>query len=110
MATPLNKVENVSIDELKRGLADGSIFLIDVRERNEFVAGHIPGSTLNPLRNFDASKLPNESGKRVVFSCQSGQRSLTALYLARLAGRNDITAHYAGGFLEWARRGEKIET
>jgi len=110
MTTTLDKVENVSIDELKRGLADGSILLVDVREPHEFVAGHIPGSALNPLQSFDASKLANEPGKRVVFSCRSGKRSLTALELAHLAGRNDIRAHYAGGFLEWAQRGEKVET
>ena len=66
MTTTLNKVENVSIDELKRGLADGSVLLVDVREPNEFVAGHIPGSILNPLQSFDASKLPKEAGKRIV--------------------------------------------
>ena len=109
MTTSLNKVENVDIDELKRGLADGSILLVDVREPNEFVAGHIPGSVLNPLQSFDASKLPNEPGKRVVFSCRSGKRSLTALDLAHLAGRKDIVAHYPGGFREWAQKGEKVE-
>ena len=36
-------VENVSIDELKQGLADGSILLVDVREPNEYTAtGRIP--------------------------------------------------------------------
>lgn len=109
MTATLNKVENVSIDELKRGLADGSILLVDVREPNEFVAGHIPGSTLNPLQSFDPSQLPNEPGKRVVLSCRSGKRSLTAIDLARLAGRRDVKAHYPGGFQEWAQRGEKVE-
>lgn len=104
-----DKVENVNIDELKRGLADGSILLVDVREPNEFVAGHIPGATLNPLQSFDASKLPNAPGKRVVLSCRSGKRSLAALGLARLAGRGDVRAHYPGGFQEWSQRGEKVE-
>jgi rhodanese-related sulfurtransferase len=104
-----NNVENVTIEELKRGLADGSIFLVDVREPNEFAAGRIPGSILNPLQSFDASKLPNEPGKRVVFSCRSGKRSLTALSLAHLAGRKDIQAHFPGGFLEWAQLRERVE-
>ncbi|MGH6867908.1 MAG: rhodanese-like domain-containing protein, partial [Methylocella sp.] len=38
------EVENVSIDELKKGLADGSILLVDVREPNEYAAGRIPGA------------------------------------------------------------------
>lgn len=110
MGTILGKVEIVSLDELKRGLADGSIILVDVREPHEFAAGRIPGSTLNPLRDFDASSLPSEPGKRVVFSCRSGNRSRTALQLAHSAGRDDIRAHYAGGFLQWAQSGEKVET
>ncbi|MGH6834413.1 MAG: rhodanese-like domain-containing protein [Methylocella sp.] len=107
MAAP--EVENVSIDELKKGLADGSILLVDVREPNEYAAGRIPGATLNPLKNFDPKALPSEPGKRVVLSCRSGRRSLTALTLAQEAGRDDIRAHYPGGFQEWANADEEVE-
>ncbi len=82
MAEALTKtiVEDVSLDTLKAGLADGSIVLIDVREPHEYAAGHIPGSTLNPLQSFDADALPaSEVGKRIVLSCRSGRRSITAL-------------------------------
>jgi len=103
------KVENVNIDELKQGLADGSILLVDVREPNEFAAGRIPGATLNPLQKFDPKALPLEPGKRVVLSCRAGGRSLKALELAQAAGRNDVTAHYPGGFDGWAKAGEKVE-
>ncbi len=106
-ATP--SVENVHRDELKKGLADGSILLVDVREPNEFAAGRIPGAVLNPLQRFDPAALPREPGKRVVLSCRSGKRSLTALALAQKAGRDDVRAHYPGGFQEWAQAGEKIE-
>ncbi len=105
----VQEVENVSMEELKKGLADGSILLVDVRERNEYAAGRIPGATLNPLQRFDALALPSVPGKRVVLSCRSGKRSLTALALAQEAGRDDIRAHYPGGFQEWANAGEKIE-
>jgi rhodanese-related sulfurtransferase len=102
-------VENVSRDELKKGLADGSILLVDVREPNEYAAGRIPGATLNPLQKFDPQALPKAPGKRVVLSCRSGRRSLTALELARKAGRSDVRAHYPGGFQEWANAGEPVE-
>jgi 3-mercaptopyruvate sulfurtransferase SseA len=42
-------VDVVTRDEVKAGLADGSIALVDVREPHEFAAGHIPGATLLPL-------------------------------------------------------------
>jgi rhodanese-related sulfurtransferase len=101
--------ENVSREELKRGLADGSILLVDVREPNEFTAGHIPGAAINPLQSFDPSALPDVPGKRVVLSCRSGRRSLVALELADKAGRGDVRAHYPGGFQEWLNAGEPVE-
>jgi len=112
MAETLTKpiVEDVSLHELKAGLADGSIVLIDVREPNEYMAGHIPGSLLNPLQSFDPDALPAaEAGKRIVFSCRSGRRSITALGLAQQAGRADIRAHYPGGMLGWEGAGEPVE-
>jgi hypothetical protein len=104
-------VEDVSLAELKSGLADGSIALIDVREAYEWDAGHIPGATLNALSVFDASALPPEKpGQRIVMQCRSGKRSITALGLAQEAGRTDIRAHFTGGMLEWAGAGEQVLT
>jgi rhodanese-related sulfurtransferase len=102
-------VENVCLEELKKGLAEDTICLVDVREPNEYAAGRIPGAKLNPLQNFDPHALPNMPGKRVVLSCRSGRRSLTALALAQRAGRSDVRAHYPGGFQEWAKSGEPVE-
>jgi rhodanese-related sulfurtransferase len=103
-------VENVSLDELKKGLADGSILLVDVREANEWAAGRIPGAIFNPLSAFDPRALPKEAGKRVVLHCRSGKRSVTALGLAQNGGRPDVKAHFGGGMLEWVGNGEEVET
>ncbi len=103
-------VEEVGLEELKRGLADGSVLLVDVREPNEYAAGRIPGATLNPLQRFDPQALPREEGRRVVLSCRSGKRSLTALALAQAAGRVDICAHFDGGILAWVAAGEPVES
>lgn len=103
------KIENVTIEDLKQGLADGTIILVDVREPNEFNAGRIPGSILNPLQKFDPKAIPTEPGKRIVLSCRAGGRSLKALELAQAAGRSDVTAHYPGGFDGWSKAGEKVE-
>jgi rhodanese-related sulfurtransferase len=102
-------VEIVTREELKKGLADGSIALFDVREPNEFEAGHIPGASSLPLSRFDPAALPNEPGKRVVFSCRSGRRTLQAIELARLGGRRDVVAHYEGSMNDWLAAGEPVE-
>ena len=103
-------VEDVGREELKRGLAEGSIILVDVREPHEYEDGHIPGAQLNALQSFDPSAIPPaEPGRRIVLSCRSGKRSLVAMERARAAGRTDIVAHYAGGMLDWNAAGEPIE-
>ena len=104
-----NEVEDVSLEDLKRGLADGSIILIDVREPNEWAAGHIRGATLNPLSTFDVAAIPNEPGRKIVFHCRSGRRTLKAIEMAHLAGRRDINAHFGGSMLAWEAAGEPVE-
>ena len=56
MSAPI--VEDVSLADLKKGLADGTIMLVDVREQIEWDAGHIPGAIFNPLSLFDPAALP----------------------------------------------------
>ena len=103
-------VEDLSLEEVKRGLADGSIVLIDVREPNEWAAGHIKGAILNPLSRFDVSAIPKSPGKKVVFQCRSGKRTLQAIEMARLGGRPDANAHFGGSMLAWQAAGEPVET
>ena len=94
-------------DAVKVGLRDGSIVLVDVREPHEFAAGHIPGSVSMPLSTFDPNAIPREPGKRVVFSCAAGVRSVRAIEFAQAFG-HDIREHYKGGFKDWAMAGEEI--
>lgn len=103
-------IEIVSREDVKQGVADGSLVVIDVREIHEFAAGHIPGAIPMPLSTFDPTALPKEPGKRVAFSCNTGRRTLVALERAHAAGRIDVKAHYEGSFSDWRASGEPIET
>jgi rhodanese-related sulfurtransferase len=101
------RIVDVDLDEVKRGLEDGSMLVVDVREPHEFAAGHIPNSVLHPLSSFDPAALPVEDGKRIVFSCAAGVRSVRAIEFAQAAGL-DLREHFAGGFREWSLAGEPI--
>lgn len=101
-------VHDLDIDDVTRGLADGSILVVDVREPHEFAAGRIPGSVSRPLSQFDPAELPAEPGKRLVLSCAAGLRSLRALEFAQAAGL-DVDSHYIGGFKDWVMRGGPVE-
>ncbi|MBM6594499.1 rhodanese-like domain-containing protein [Microvirga pudoricolor] len=93
-------------DDVKRGMADQSFLLVDVREPHEFAMGHIPGAVSHPLSTFDPASLPE--GRRIVFSCAAGVRSVRAMELAQAAGR-DVREHYKGGFKDWAAAGEPVQ-
>jgi rhodanese-related sulfurtransferase len=102
-------VEDLTVEQVKAGLDDGSILLVDVREPNELAAERIPGAIGFPLSTFDPSALPDPEGKRVVFSCRSGRRSVTASKAAQ-AGGLPYDAHMAGGILAWKEAGFDTET
>ncbi len=101
-------VRDVYTDELKAGLENGTVLLVDVREPHEFSAGHIPGAFLMPLSVFEADELPETKGKRIIFSCRTGVRSIQALKLAQQAGLK-ITEHYKPGFVGWVNDGGDVE-
>lgn len=101
-------IVGLSREEVKRGLAEGGMLLVDVREPHEFEAGHIPGSVSMPLSAFDPDALAAEGEKRVVLSCAAGIRSARALEFLQANGI-DLREHYAGGFKDWLGAGEPVE-
>src|SRR5499427_6379377 len=93
----------ISATELKAMLdADDDIFLVDVREPNEYEIVSIPGATLIPKGEFLSGaaleRLPQD--KRIVLHCKSGVRSAECLAITKNAGFSDAV-HVAGGVLAW---------
>ena len=70
-------------DALAAELKSGACILVDVREPQEYAAGHIPGAVNQPLSRFNPGRLP--TGKPVVLVCKSGARSAGALRQALAA-------------------------
>lgn len=101
-------ITHLSPAEVRQGLADGTILLVDVREPNELQAERIPGAVAFPLSRFDASALPAPDGKRLVFSCRSGQRSQQAAAAAQKGGL-PYEEHMKGGIIAWREAGFEIE-
>ncbi|GAB4068421.1 rhodanese-like domain-containing protein [Ancylobacter sonchi] len=101
-------IEHLSVDQVKAGLEDGTILLVDVREPNELAAERIPGAVEFPLSTFDAAALPDPGDKLLVFSCRSGQRSQKAAAAAQASG-HELYRHMAGGILAWKEAGFPTE-
>jgi molybdopterin/thiamine biosynthesis adenylyltransferase/rhodanese-related sulfurtransferase len=82
--------------------AGENIFLVDVREPNEYEIVSISGSVLIPKGEFLSGaaleRLPQD--KRVVLHCKSGARSAECLAIVKNAGFSDAV-HVGGGVLSW---------
>ncbi|MDY6950539.1 MAG: rhodanese-like domain-containing protein [Thermodesulfobacteriota bacterium] len=81
---------------------EGDYLLVDVRQPEEYVRGHIPGAKLIPVRELvaDLSKLPSD--KDLVFYCHSGGRSAAAATLAEEeGGAYGEIYDLEGGIMAW---------
>ena len=102
-------VRDLTPEDVARGLAEGQMLLVDVRELNETAVERYPGAAIVPLSSFDPSQLPDPQGKQVVFACRSGRRSVTASQAAQAHGLR-YDAHLAGGILAWKAAGLPTNT
>ena len=97
-------MRNLTPEEVSRGLAEGRMLLVDVRELNEVAIDAYPDAVVVPLSSFDPSAIPDPQGREVVFACRSGRRSVTASLAAQEQGF-PYCAHLAGGILAWKAAG-----
>ena len=97
-------IETLEASEVSQLLHAGKILLIDVREPSEYASERIAGALLYPLSTFNASLLPDDGPRRVVFHCGSGKRSLTAAE-RRLGAGQQHAAHMSGGIAAWKAAG-----
>ena len=88
------------------GVPDGAC-LLDVREHDEWVAGHAPGARHIPLGELGArvAEIPQDQDIYVI--CRSGVRS--ARVAQALAGAGWTAINVAGGMQDWAIAGRPME-
>lgn len=106
-ASPAAAEGVIDMAGVRSGLASGRVLLVDVRERDEFTAGHVPGAINLPLSRFDPAALPKPADKVVVVMCRSGHRAGKAQAIAAAAGRTDVV-DYAGSMIEWTAEGGPV--
>jgi rhodanese-related sulfurtransferase len=104
-----HSVEDLTPEDVAKGISEGKYLLIDVREPNEVAAEAYPDATVVPLSSFDPASIPDPRGKQVVFACRSGKRSVTASLAAQAAGL-PYDKHLAGGILGWKATGLPTRT
>jgi rhodanese-related sulfurtransferase len=101
-------VRDLTPEEVARGMTEGRILLVDVREPKEVALERYPEAAYIPMSEFDPAVLPDPGDRQVVFACAVGQRSAIASQIAQAAGL-PYDAHLAGGLKAWKAAGLPTE-
>ncbi|WP_420235236.1 rhodanese-like domain-containing protein [Pseudomonas sp. ABY48] len=103
-------IEEVTIDDADRAIQDADV-LIDVREADEYAAGHISGA-IHASRGVLEFKLTNDSALcarelKVVLYCKTSGRAALAAASMKNMGYLHVKS-IAGGFDAWVSAGKEI--
>jgi rhodanese-related sulfurtransferase/rubrerythrin len=104
IACAVDEIRSLTPDEVKTILDKdkrGEFLLLDVRQPEEYEAGHIPGAKLIPLGELETRQGELDRNKRIITYCRSGHRSMAAAIALCGLGFKDVQ-HLDGGILDWS--------
>jgi rhodanese-related sulfurtransferase len=103
-------LEAVDDEELLRRVKAGAVTVVDVRPRQEFEAGHIPGALSMPLAELKKRLRDLPKDRDVVAYCR-GPYCVMALDAVEILRKKGFRAHrLEHGVVEWQARGERVRT
>jgi rhodanese-related sulfurtransferase len=110
VAKARSRIREVTPQEVSGKL--GKLLIVDVREPQEYTAGHIPGAINIPrgVLEFKLDQFPDlqDRNREVVLNCQGGGRSaLATAAMQELGFKNAV--NLAGGFGAWSAAGLPTE-
>jgi sulfur-carrier protein adenylyltransferase/sulfurtransferase len=104
------EIDEVDASRARELLGEGDAAAVDVRERDEWEEGHIPGAVHIPRGSLEGrieNAVPDRSQPIVVY-CAGGSRSAFAARTLEELGYENV-ASLAGGFTDWKRNGFPFE-
>ena len=83
---------------------------VDVRDFDDFLAGHVQGAVPVPLSDVDsyAAALPEDKDAPIVTVCNRGNMSLTGVLYLHSMGYTNVRS-LDGGVIEWGKAGYAID-
>lgn len=94
------------VPELAAAAVPADAYLLDVREPDEWQAGHIDGAVHIPMQQIPARLAELPTDVRIVVVCRIGGRSAAVTGHLRQAGLDAI--NLAGGMHAWAGAGRPM--
>jgi hydroxyacylglutathione hydrolase len=104
---PTERFERIDVPALHERIDD--VQVLDVRERSEWEAGHIPASVHVPYHDIHGVPDSIDPSGPVAVICSSGQRSAVAASLLRRHGVEEVVHVADGGVGTWHAEGWSIE-
>jgi rhodanese-related sulfurtransferase len=92
---PVERIERIGVPELRERAAE--LQILDVRERDEWDAGHIEGSVHLPYHDIHGIPEGIDPQRPVAVICSSGQRAAPAASLLRRHGASEVLHVVDGG-------------
>lgn len=105
-----NSYKTISATDAFEMMENEGVMVVDVREYEEYLSGHIEGAALLPLGDIETkaeSVLPNKNDKIIVY-CRSGVRSKKAA--EKLIKQGYKKVYDMGGIIEWKNSGFSLIT
>jgi molybdopterin/thiamine biosynthesis adenylyltransferase/rhodanese-related sulfurtransferase len=104
------EIDEVDASTARERLDAEDVAVVDVRERDEWDEGHIPGAVHVPRGSLESriENLVPDRSRPVVVYCAGGSRSAFAAKTLAELGYDDVVS-LAGGFTDWKRNGFPFE-
>lgn len=100
-----DELEPVDRDKLLSRADDGEVIVLDVRPREEYEAGHIPGAISIPLAELKGRMASLPEGAEIVAYCRGPYCVLAPQALELLRREGFVARRLEDGFPEWRRAG-----
>jgi len=94
-------MQEISPQDAFEEISSGRALGVDVRESDEWVAGHAEKVTWNPMSAFDMSLISDELP--TIFICRSGNRS--GQVASSIAALHPTVSNMTGGMKAWCAAG-----
>ena len=110
VAAAKTRIHEVTVADADRAIQDANVVL-DVREADEFAAGHLPGAihASRGMLEFKLSSHPELSARdlKIVLYCKTRGRAALAACALQDMGYLHVTS-IAGGFDAWSAAGKPV--